>query len=118
MAQHFQYINKLKGKIAASSLRLEDPADRSLVLEMAIKCADLNNPTKPTEQCTKWAYSVMQEFFKQVRRTVEGERGLDLKISQLSNGFQFYFIKGDLERKMGIPVSKFMDRNDTNIPRW
>ncbi len=66
MAQHFQYINKLKGKIAASSLRLEDPADRSLVLEMAIKCADLNNPSKPTEQCTKWAYSVMQEFFVQV----------------------------------------------------
>jgi hypothetical protein len=89
MAQHFQYINKLKGKIAASSLRMEEAADRNLVLEMAIKCADLNNPTKPVEQCKTWAYKVMQEFFTQ----------------------------GDLERKMGIPVSKFMDREDTNIPR-
>lgn len=90
MAQHFQYINKLKGKIAASSLRMEEAADRNLVLEMAIKCADLNNPTKPVEQCKTWAYKVMTEFFTQ----------------------------GDLERKMGIPVSKFMDREDTNIPRW
>ncbi|KAJ1536162.1 High affinity cAMP-specific and IBMX-insensitive 3',5'-cyclic phosphodiesterase 8A [Nowakowskiella sp. JEL0078] len=80
MAQHFTYINKLKGKIAASSLKLEDPADRALVLEMAIKCADLNNPTKPLEQCKKWAF------------------------------------RGDREIKLNIPVSKFMDRNDTCIP--
>ncbi|KAJ3092118.1 hypothetical protein HK102_010543 [Quaeritorhiza haematococci] len=90
MAQHFQYINKLKGKIAASSLRLEDPSDRALVLEIAIKCADLNNPAKTTEASIKWAYRVMEEFFGQ----------------------------GDRERKMGIPVSKFMDRHDTNIPKW
>lgn len=90
MAQHFQYINKLKGKVAASSLKMEEAADRNLVLEMAIKCADLNNPTKETNLCTIWAYRVMQEFFSQ----------------------------GDLERRMGIPVSTFMDREDTNIPRW
>ncbi|KAJ3224589.1 hypothetical protein HK099_008198 [Clydaea vesicula] len=89
MAQHFQYINKLKGKIVTSSLRLEDAVDRTLVLEMAIKCADLNNPSKPTEQCTKWVYNLMKEFF----------------------------VQGDLERKMGIPVTMFMDRNDMNIPK-
>ncbi|KAJ3290854.1 High affinity cAMP-specific 3',5'-cyclic phosphodiesterase 7A [Borealophlyctis nickersoniae] len=89
MAQHFQYINKLKGKIAASALKLEEAGDRALLLEMAIKCGDLNNPVKPQEQSVKWAMRVMDEFFKQ----------------------------GDRERKMGMPVSKFMDRYDTNIPK-
>ena len=90
MSQHFQYVNKLKGKIAASSLKMEDSADRNLVLDMAIKCADLNNPSKPTDQSIQWAYRVMREFFAQ----------------------------GDLEQKVGIPVSKFYDRENTNIPRW
>ncbi|KAI8814794.1 hypothetical protein BJ742DRAFT_784433 [Cladochytrium replicatum] len=89
MSQHFTYINKLKSKIAASALKLEEPADRALVLEMAIKCADLNNPTKSIEACKRWAFRVMEEFFKQ----------------------------GDKEKRMGIPVSKFMDRSDTNIPK-
>ncbi|KAJ3036722.1 hypothetical protein HDV00_002435 [Rhizophlyctis rosea] len=89
MAQHFTYINKLKTKIAAGALKLEDAGDRGLALEIAIKCADLNNPTKPKEQSVQWAMRVMEEFFEQ----------------------------GDREKKMGLPVSKFMDRNDTNIPK-
>ncbi|KAI8822980.1 uncharacterized protein EV422DRAFT_386969 [Fimicolochytrium jonesii] len=89
MSQHFHYINKLKGKIAASALNWEEPSDRSLILECAIKCADLNNSAKPLEQSRKWAFSVMQEFF----------------------------LQGDRERKLGMPVSKFMDRYDTHIPK-
>ncbi|KAI8812285.1 hypothetical protein BJ742DRAFT_866466 [Cladochytrium replicatum] len=77
MSQHFTYINKLKSKIAASALKLEEPADRALVLEMAIKCADLNNPTKSINACKRWAFRVMEEFFKQ----------------------------GDKEKRMGIPVT-------------
>ncbi|KAJ3416598.1 hypothetical protein HDV05_000880 [Chytridiales sp. JEL 0842] len=89
MAQHFTYINKLKSKVSAGSLKLEETGDRALVLDMAIKCADLNNPTKSLESCQNWAFRVMEEFFKQ----------------------------GDRERKLGMPVSKFMDRTDTNIPK-
>ncbi|KAJ3213639.1 cAMP-specific 3',5'-cyclic phosphodiesterase 4D [Dinochytrium kinnereticum] len=89
MAQHFNYINKLKGKLSTSGLNFQDTADRSLVLEMAIKCADLNNPTKSTESSKAWAYRVLEEFFDQ----------------------------GDRERQMGMTVSTFMDRNDTNIPK-
>lgn len=66
MAQHFQYVNKLKGKMAASALNWEDSSDRGLILECAIKCADLNNSAKPLEQSRKWAFQVMQEFFLQV----------------------------------------------------
>ncbi|KAJ3332434.1 hypothetical protein HDU76_000247 [Blyttiomyces sp. JEL0837] len=89
MSKHFEIINKLKSKISTSALKLDESADRAQVLEIAIKCADLNNPAKPLEQCKKWAFCVLDEFFKQ----------------------------GDRERVLGLPVSIFMDRNDTNIPK-
>eukprot|EP00842_Homolaphlyctis_polyrhiza_P004345 jgi/Hompol1/4911/HPOL_002090-RA len=88
LAQHFQIINKFKGKLTTSSLKLEDEADRQLVLEMAVKCGDLGNPTKVFDESKRWSFLVMEEFFRQ----------------------------GDREKMLGLPVSKFMDRTDTNIP--
>jgi hypothetical protein len=70
MAQHFTYINKLKGKLSASSINLSDAVDRSLVLEIAIKCGDLNNPTKTLEQSKVWTFRVMDEFFQQVNNSL------------------------------------------------
>ncbi|KAI8925598.1 hypothetical protein BC831DRAFT_460229 [Entophlyctis helioformis] len=90
LSQHFQFINKFKGKIATSSLKLEEEPDRQLVLEMAVKCGDLGNPTKRFDESKRWSFLVMEEFFRQ----------------------------GDREKQLGLPVSKFMDRNDTNIPKW
>ncbi|KAI8846515.1 hypothetical protein BC829DRAFT_363426 [Chytridium lagenaria] len=101
--QHFNYINKLKGKLATSRLNFQDTADRSLVLEMAIKCADLNNPTKNLESSKSWACKVLEEFFNQY----------EMMVAVVSNDW-----KGDREKQMGMPVSTFMDRNDTNIPKW
>ncbi|KAJ3229324.1 High affinity cAMP-specific 3',5'-cyclic phosphodiesterase 7A [Chytriomyces hyalinus] len=89
MSQHFTYINKLKSKISAAALKLQEAADRALVLDMAIKCADLNNPAKSLESCKSWCYRIMEEFFQQ----------------------------GDRERLNGLNVSMFMDRKDTNIPK-
>ena len=63
--------------------------NRHYALEMAIKCADLSNPTKPFEISKKWVDSVMEEFYMQ----------------------------GDLEKSLGIPVSQFMDRLTTNVPK-
>nr|KAJ3419533.1 rRNA-processing endoribonuclease [Polyrhizophydium stewartii] len=87
--QHFQFINKFKGRIATASLKLEEESDRQLVLEMTVKCGDLGNPTKRFEESKRWSFLVMEEFFRQ----------------------------GDRERMLGLPISKFMDRNDTNIPK-
>ncbi|KAI8611413.1 hypothetical protein BC830DRAFT_1068825, partial [Chytriomyces sp. MP71] len=89
MSQHFMYINKLKSKISAAALKLQEAPDRALVLDMAIKCADLNNPAKSLESCKSWAFRIMEEFFQQ----------------------------GDRERMNGLNVSMFMDRKDTNIPK-
>ncbi|KAI8925591.1 hypothetical protein BC831DRAFT_265099 [Entophlyctis helioformis] len=72
LAQHFSIISKFKGKIAASGFKLDDEADRQLLLEMAVKCGDLGNPTKPFETAKRWTGLVMEEFFRQV--SVTGDR--------------------------------------------
>ncbi|KAJ3142635.1 cAMP-specific 3',5'-cyclic phosphodiesterase 4D, partial [Irineochytrium annulatum] len=89
LTKHFHYINTLKSKLAASSVKFEEPADRSLILDVAIKCADLSNPTRGLEISKKWAVLVLEEFFNQ----------------------------GERERELGLPVSMFMDRAETNIPK-
>lgn len=90
LAQHFQILNKFKAKISQGNLKLEEATDRAMVLEMAIKCSDLSNPTRPLDQSVKWSYKVMEEFFNQ----------------------------GEREKLLGIPVSQFMDKSTTNIPKW
>ncbi|KAJ3322479.1 tRNA N6-adenosine threonylcarbamoyltransferase [Boothiomyces sp. JEL0866] len=89
LAQHFQFISKFKGKVTSSSLKLEDDADRHLVMEMVVKLGDLGNPVKTFERAKRWTNLVMEEFFRQ----------------------------GDREKAQGLPVSKFMDRKDTNISK-
>lgn len=89
MAKHFEYINKFKARIEGGGLKLEDPAVRSIVLEVAIKCSDLNNPSRSTDMARKWTDAIMGEFYHQ----------------------------GDLERALGLPVSKFMDRHDPNVAK-
>jgi hypothetical protein len=66
LAQHFSFISKFKGKISSSSLKLEDDADRALVMEMVVKCGDLGNPVKSFEVAKCWTNLVMEEFFRQV----------------------------------------------------
>ncbi|KAI9324732.1 hypothetical protein BDR26DRAFT_880696 [Obelidium mucronatum] len=52
-------------------------------------CADVNNPTKPLSSCKFWTERIMEEFFRQ----------------------------GDEERKRGVPISMFMNRASTDIPK-
>eukprot|EP00128_Syssomonas_multiformis_P010928 Colp12_sorted_trinity150504_noHs@31856 len=68
---------------------MEDLDDCRLVLEVAIKCSDVSNPAKPRNLCLKWTELIMEEFFRQ----------------------------GDEEARRGIPVSMFMDRMTTNVPK-
>jgi hypothetical protein len=67
LAQHFQFISKFKGKTSSGTLKLEDDADRHLIMEMAVKCGDLGNPVKTFEVAKIWTNLVMEEFFRQVK---------------------------------------------------
>jgi hypothetical protein len=89
MSTHFETLGTFKTKLAISSMNLENSDDKKLFLNITIKCADVNAPTKLLLQARQWAECVMQEFFKQ----------------------------GDEEKKRGIPLSGFMDRNTVNIPK-
>ena len=89
-SQHFQYLTQFKAKVDAKALDNLDPSEnRITLLEMAIKCADLNNPSKIEVVSRRFVDMVMEEFFGQ----------------------------GDQERNLGIPISQFMDRHNINLPK-
>lgn len=89
MSQHFDWIGKFKTKMNGNGMQLDVKADRKLLLNMAIKCADVNNPSKPLDQCIVWTDLIMEEFFRQ----------------------------GDKEKSKGVSVSMFMARGQTDIPK-
>ncbi|KAJ1557085.1 hypothetical protein HK405_000880, partial [Cladochytrium tenue] len=90
MAKHFEYLTKFKAKLAIPTFgRLDTPDNRLSVMEMAIKCGDLNNPTKSPALAAKWVDCIMEEFFRQ----------------------------GDRERELGLPISQFMDRTCPDVPK-
>ena len=65
MSKHFEYINKFKVRIEGGGIKLEDPQVRAVVLEIAMKCADLNNPSREATLAQKWTESIMNEFYRQ-----------------------------------------------------
>ncbi|KAI8812326.1 hypothetical protein BJ742DRAFT_793757 [Cladochytrium replicatum] len=89
MAGHFEYIAKFKNKVSGSGLDFQDAKDRQLVMDIAIKCGDISNATKPLEICKKWTANIMEEFF----------------------------LQGDEEKRRNQPISMFMDRTNTVIPK-
>ncbi|KAI8925600.1 hypothetical protein BC831DRAFT_400947 [Entophlyctis helioformis] len=89
MTGHFEYIAKFKNKMNGSGLEFSDPKDRQLCMDIAIKCGDINNAAKSQSLCTQWAMNIMDEFFKQ----------------------------GDEERRRGLPISMFMDRQTTVVSK-
>jgi hypothetical protein len=89
IGNHFELVSKFKAKISSNSLNLDNTNDLKLVLSIALKCADINNLTKPNAISRVWTQLIMDEFF----------------------------IQGDQERERGLPISMFMDRNSTDIPK-
>jgi hypothetical protein len=89
MTEHFEFVGKFKNKLTGVGFNMDDVMDRRLILNVAIKSADISNPTKPRELCKKWTELIIEEFFQQ----------------------------GDTEKKRGLPVSSFMSRETTDVPK-
>ncbi|KAI8900527.1 hypothetical protein BC833DRAFT_581649 [Globomyces pollinis-pini] len=89
MGSHFEWLGKFKNKLSTNSINLENKNDKKMVLNIAIKCSDVNNLSKPLELSRMWTQLIMDEFFKQ----------------------------GDQEKSRGLTVSMFMDRTTTDIPK-
>eukprot|EP01135_Chromosphaera_perkinsii_P012167 Nk52_evm5s2604 gene=Nk52_evmTU5s2604 len=89
MGEHFKYYNNFKTRVQSTKFSLADPQDKLLTLQILMKCADANNPAKPFHLSKQWTDRIMDEFF----------------------------LQGDMERDLGMPVSMFMDKATTDIPK-
>ncbi|KAI8430540.1 hypothetical protein MSG28_000775 [Choristoneura fumiferana] len=77
------------GYLDTNTLDMSKKEHRHLVLQIALKCADISNPCRPWEISRKWSLKVCEEFFRQ----------------------------GDYERKLNLPVTALCDRHTTSIPK-
>ncbi|KAJ2954665.1 hypothetical protein O0L34_g2960 [Tuta absoluta] len=84
-----EYLSQFKGHLDINTLDMTKKEHRHLVLQIALKCADISNPCRPWEISRKWSLKVCEEFFRQ----------------------------GDYERKLNLPVTALCDRHTTSIPK-
>eukprot|EP00727_Mastigamoeba_balamuthi_P008444 m51a1_g4221 putative camp phosphodiesterase (915) ;mRNA; r:90547-94889 len=88
MVRHVEIMGQFSAKIASSTLDLKSRSNRSLLLQIITKFADISNCSREWETCFMWSMRVQQEFFAQ----------------------------GDRETMLGLEVSPFMDRRSTDWP--
>ncbi|KAJ3274443.1 cAMP-specific 3',5'-cyclic phosphodiesterase 4D [Borealophlyctis nickersoniae] len=88
LAQHFSLLTMFKKKVLTGDEF--DPVgsreDRGLMMQMLMKCSDVSNPTKSWPLYSEWISRITQEFFMQ----------------------------GDREKALGLPVSPFCNRDGAN----
>ncbi|XP_053571056.1 high affinity cAMP-specific 3',5'-cyclic phosphodiesterase 7A isoform X2 [Bombina bombina] len=87
ISQQNIYLNQFKSHLDKEDLSLQNPINRQLVLQIALKCADICNPCRTWELSKQWSEKVTEEFFYQ----------------------------GDIERKCKMEPSPLCDRHTTNI---
>ncbi|KAJ3208827.1 cAMP-specific 3',5'-cyclic phosphodiesterase 4D, partial [Dinochytrium kinnereticum] len=87
LAKHFEVLTMFKKKVLTGDTF--DPVgvreDRTLLMKMLMKCADVSNPTKAWPEYSEWITRITLEWFTQ----------------------------GDREKALGLPVSPFCNRDGT-----
>jgi len=89
MGKHKEFMPQFEETLKHPVFDFLNDEHRLLFMQLAIKCADINNSARPAHLSRKWTALVMAEFFDQ----------------------------GDAERSLNMPVSMFMDRETTSIPK-
>jgi len=87
-AKHFDLLNQFKSK-ASSGMDFNRIEDRRLVLQLALKCADVSHTAKSGPTHIEWTNRVTKEFYMQ----------------------------GDAEKKNKMPLSPNMDRKNSDLPK-
>lgn len=90
MTQHFEYYNKfLAVNLKSSSLEESESSsttsiqipisqeNKTLVLRMAMKCADISNPSRSVPLAQAWAHRIVLEY----REQISEEKSRDLPLS-------------------------------------
>ncbi|ETO74088.1 hypothetical protein F444_10048 [Phytophthora nicotianae P1976] len=94
MAKHFEDVALFKTNILSAALDegavlVKNIGDKKLLLKMILHTCDVSNPAKERETMLRWTDRVVEEFF----------------------------IQGDMEKQLGLPVSPFMDRDTIVIKK-
>ncbi|XP_075991447.1 uncharacterized protein LOC142986723 isoform X2 [Anticarsia gemmatalis] len=88
ITRQLEYLSRFKQHLDENTLDLELTEHRHLVLQIALKCADISNPCRPWNISHVWSTKVCDEFFRQ----------------------------GDRERSLRLPISPLCDRSNNSIP--
>ncbi|XP_072045940.1 LOW QUALITY PROTEIN: cGMP-inhibited 3',5'-cyclic phosphodiesterase 3A-like [Amphiura filiformis] len=83
------FAHLLVNDMDAPGINWSSDADRLLAGQMCIKLADISGPTKVCHLHKNWTYRIAEEFYEQ----------------------------GDDERRLGLPVSPYMDRNAPQLAK-
>ncbi|KAJ3326578.1 High affinity cAMP-specific 3',5'-cyclic phosphodiesterase 7A [Blyttiomyces sp. JEL0837] len=88
LAQHFSLLTMFKKKVLTADTfdPLGTREDRTLLMQMLMKCADVSNPTKAWPEYGEWINRITEEWY----------------------------VQGDREKSLGLPISPFMNRDGPN----
>jgi hypothetical protein len=89
MAKHFDLVGKFKAKLNCSAFSFKNPEQRADVLKIFTKASDVGHAGKNIELHSKWTDLVCDEFF----------------------------LQGELEKKLELPVSMYCDKDKTDLPK-
>lgn len=88
MTKHFNFLSSFRTRaINLADISIDKEEDKTTVLSMALKCADIAHTAKSIELHRKWAELVCEEFFRQ----------------------------GDIEKQKNLSVSMYCDRDSTDV---
>lgn len=85
ISKHFSLLTELKTKLG-NNFPTDSHEDRTLILSVSLRVASSFKVVRERGTFFKWMENMFEEFFKQ----------------------------GDMEKVLELPISKFMDRENTN----
>lgn len=85
-----EFIRRFKEYLDSSDFNINNNAShRHFALQIALKCADISNPCRPWKSSKRWSERICEEFF----------------------------LQGDCERKLKLPITPMCDRYTTSIAK-
>lgn len=90
MSLHSRFLSKWKSRLRGERLEFNSREDVTLLLQIAMKCADISNLTKPWHLNIMWVERLTEEFYRQGDR----ERELNMAISPMCDRSQPTLAKG------------------------
>lgn len=89
MALHFDYVNKFKTFLDDSEVDMKKEENKIFLMCMSLHISDFTNPSKNWSESQKWTCLVYEEFF----------------------------VQGDKEKELGLPIGMLNDRVSTNLAK-